>query len=170
MHVPKYLWGDVIPIPTYLVNRLPSRPTLSLLIKKCPHMSISNNLHLKTFGCATFIHVHDHHQSKLNPWVIKIVFIGYSLTRKGYHYYCPQTRKTYVSHDITFFWRYSLVLPNFASRGNPNKACWDTISSHGWPNLSKPSNTWSKPSKTCPSIGSKGRINITIGVTSQCES
>ena len=98
MHIPKYSWGDDILTTTYLINRMPSRPInfetpLSVLSKTYPHVSKSNTLPLRIFGCTTFVHIHDHNRSKLDPRAIKTVFIGYSPTQKGYRCYYPKTKK-----------------------------------------------------------------------------
>ena len=87
MNVPKYLWGDAILAATYLINRLPSRPInfetpLFVLTKSYSQVSTSNALPLKTFGCTTFVHIHDHNRNKHDPRALKIVFIGYSPTQK----------------------------------------------------------------------------------------
>ena len=105
MGVPKYLWGDVVLTATYLVNRLPSRTInfetpLSVLAKHYPHISTSNALPLRNFGCTTFVHIHAHHRNKLDPRGLKTIFIGYSPTQKGYRCYCPQKKKTYISCDV----------------------------------------------------------------------
>lgn len=107
MHVPKSFWGDAILTADYLINRLPSRPLhfrtpYSILCSSYPHIS-SNSLHVKIFGCTSFVHVHPRDRTKLDPRAIKTLFLGYSPTQKGYRFYCPLTKKTYVSRDVTFF-------------------------------------------------------------------
>lgn len=124
-------YGDVISpllissiaLPTWPLN---FETPLSLLIKKYPHMSTSNNLPLKTFWMYNLCSCYDHHYNKLDPRAIKIVFIGYSPTQKGYCYYCPQTRKTYVSRDVTFVEDTPYFFSTLLQGGNPNKTCWDT--------------------------------------------
>ena len=108
MHIPKYLWVDAILTATYLINRMPSHPinfktSLFVLSKTYPHVSKSNTLSLRIFCYTTFVHIHDHNRSKLNHRAIKIVFIGYYPTQKGYQCYCLKTKKIYVSCDVIFF-------------------------------------------------------------------
>ena len=109
MNVPKYLWGDAILTTAFLINHLPSctlifKFPLSMLSHKFPHLNmLTNTLPLKTFSCTAFVHIYSQHQTKLDPQAIKTIFIGYSPTQKGYQCYCPQTNKTFVTRDITFF-------------------------------------------------------------------
>lgn len=42
------------------------------------------------FGCTVFVHMHS--KFKLDPRVIKCVFVGYSPTYKGYKCYGPSTK------------------------------------------------------------------------------
>lgn len=132
MHIPKYLWGDAILTATYLINRMPSRPInfetpLSVLSKTYPHVSKSNTLPLRIFGCTAFVHIHDHNRSKLDPRAIKTVFIGYSPTQKGYRCYCPKTKKTYISCDVTFFENTPYFSPTSLQGEKWDEACcsWD---------------------------------------------
>lgn len=58
--------------------------------------------YLKVFGCSTFIHVYPQERSKLGPMSIKCAFIGYSANKKKYKCYCPTTRTTFETMDVTF--------------------------------------------------------------------
>ena len=107
-NVPKHFWGEVVLIATYLINRMPSRvlkfqtPCQTLLLSY-PDTRIISSLPLKVFGCTTFVHIHQRHQSKLDPKATKCLFLGYSPTKKGYKCYSPITRRFYTSMDVTFF-------------------------------------------------------------------
>ena len=109
MNVPKYLWGDVILTAAFLINRLSSRTLtfkspLSMLSHKFPHLNmLTNALPLKAFGCTAFVHIHSQHRTKLDPRAIKTIFLGYSPTQKGYWCYYPQTKKMFVTREVTFF-------------------------------------------------------------------
>ena len=57
----------------------------------------------KLFGCMAFVHIYDHHHSKLDLKATKCLFLGYPPTQTGYKCYSPITRKFYVNLDVTFF-------------------------------------------------------------------
>jgi len=60
------------------------------------------SLQSRVFGCPAFVHVHSPYRGKLDPRAIKSVFIGYAPNKKGYKCYHPQSRKVYISKDVTF--------------------------------------------------------------------
>ena len=60
------------------------------------------SLQTHVFGCLSFVHVHSPYRGKLDPRAIKCVFIGYAPNKNGYKCYHPQSRKVYVSNDVTF--------------------------------------------------------------------
>ena len=41
--------------------------------------------------------------SKLDPKLLKCIFLGYSRVQKGYRCYCATLRHYFVSTDVTFF-------------------------------------------------------------------
>ncbi|CAL9016784.1 unnamed protein product [Prunus brigantina] len=106
MHVPKRFWGDAICTAVYLINRVPSR----VLRYRTPirtlsrYHSIPSLLHIqpKVFGCVSYVHVHQHSRDKLDPRALKCVFVGYSISQKGYKCYYPPSGKIFVSMDVTF--------------------------------------------------------------------
>lgn len=85
----------------HLINLLPIKglgfkTPFELLYTRVPSYS-----HLKSFGClcyATKPHVTDKFESK----VIKRVFIGYPLGKKGYKILDLYSRKCFYSRDVTF--------------------------------------------------------------------
>ncbi|CAL2226490.1 unnamed protein product [Prunus armeniaca] len=54
------------------------------------------------FGCVAFVHLHKNQHSKLDPYALRCVFVGYATNQKGYRCYHPPTRCTYVTLDVTF--------------------------------------------------------------------
>ena len=58
---------------------------------------------LKVFSCTCFVHNVSSGLDKLSAKAIKCVFLGYSLLQKGYKCYSLQTKKCYMSTNVTFF-------------------------------------------------------------------
>jgi hypothetical protein len=103
MHVPKSFWSQGVLSATYIINRLPIqvlffKSPLEVLQKQSPDVS-----HLKVFGCICFVHIQASNHDKLDPRAAKCIFLGYSLTKKGYKCYkYPHSRKLFISRDVQF--------------------------------------------------------------------
>jgi hypothetical protein len=61
-----------------------------------------NVSHLKVFGCIAYVHVPDEKRSKLDPKVVRCIFIRYSLEQNKYRCFNPSIRKLQVSRDVVF--------------------------------------------------------------------
>jgi len=106
-NVPKYLRGEVVLTAAHLINRMVSRvlklqTPLQSFLKYFLIASVLTDLPLKIFGCTTFVHEHKH-LAKLEPRAIKCVFIGYLPSQKGYKCFDHNTKKMYVTMNVTFF-------------------------------------------------------------------
>lgn len=108
MNVPKYLWGDAILTAYYLINMMPTRVLNYQSPLECFRLiylssRITSNIQLRIFECTVFVHIPDHLRSKLDPRFERCVFLGYTLNKKGYKYFNPQTKKFHVNMDVIFF-------------------------------------------------------------------
>ena len=54
---------------------------------------------LKIFGCLAYAHVNN---GKLEPRLMKCIFLGYKSSVKGYKLWCPKTKKLVISRDVIF--------------------------------------------------------------------
>ena len=93
---------------SYLISHMATcilnfQTPLSAFIQIYPQTKLFTSLPLKTFGCAAFVHVHNHLRSKLHSRVVKFVFLGYSPNKKECKCYDPASKKLFVTFDITFF-------------------------------------------------------------------
>jgi hypothetical protein len=61
-----------------------------------------NILPLKTFGCVCFVQDNRPNVGKLNPRVVKCIFVGYSGTQKGYVCWSFVEKRLFVSMNVTF--------------------------------------------------------------------
>ena len=99
MNVPKAYWGDAVLSAAYLINRMPLKTLGFKSLLEILHGTNSYTIPPKVFGCVCFVH---RSVGKLDPRALKCVFVGYSVTQKGYKCYHPPTRKFFVSMDVTF--------------------------------------------------------------------
>lgn len=78
VNVPKFLLSEAVTTATYLINRMPSR----VLGMKTPYEMIFGKNEFvvppKVFGCTCFVRDHIPSVVKLDPRVVKCIFIGYS--------------------------------------------------------------------------------------------
>ena len=101
-NVPKRFWGDAVVSACYLINRTPTKilsdlSPFEVLNKIKPSLN-----HLRVFGCVCYVLKPGELRNKLEAKSIKGMFIGYSITQKGYKCYDPETRKVMVSRDVKF--------------------------------------------------------------------
>ena len=106
-HTPMNLWGFAIMTAAHLINRLPSQTLgflspIKLLETQYPHVRLTTDLPYKPFGCVAYVRNPTHKQNKWSHKALKGVFLGYSITQKGYKVYHPITKKYMVSKDVVF--------------------------------------------------------------------
>lgn len=119
--MPHHHWTYVVTTAVYLINRMPSK----VLEFKTPLQTFSTFVPLPTiqmlpprvFGCVAFVHLHKNQRTKLDPCVVRCLFLGYGVHQKGYRCYDPITRHIYVTMDITF-----LEFDNFNSSASTNSS------------------------------------------------
>nr|GFC47793.1 hypothetical protein [Tanacetum cinerariifolium] len=99
--LPKTFWAEATCTAAYLINRSPSTA-----IEKKTHMEMwsghpSDYGMLRTFGCVAYSHVQ---QGKLEPRVVKCVFLGYPDGVKGYRLYRldNESPKIVTSKNVVF--------------------------------------------------------------------
>jgi hypothetical protein len=102
MNVPKYLWSEAVMTTAYLINRMSSR---TLGMKSLAELLLGQRefkLPPKVFGCVCFVRDHRPSMRKIDPHVVKCIFVGYFLTQKGYKCWDPIGRKLFVNMDVIF--------------------------------------------------------------------
>ena len=97
----KVFWVEAIEIVVHLINKIPS----SALQFKTPQEKWTGKAvdyqHLKVFGCTTYVQTKT---NKLEPRVVKFIFLGYSKGVKGYKLWIETQGKgkCIISKDVTF--------------------------------------------------------------------
>ncbi len=101
-NLPNYFWAETVATIVYIMNRTPTATVHGMtpeekFTSKKPDVS-----HFRMFSYIAYVHVPDEKRSKLDPKVVKCIFIGYSLKQKGYRCFNPSTRKLQVNKDVVF--------------------------------------------------------------------
>jgi hypothetical protein len=101
--VPSKFWIEVLSTAVYLINRLPSQVlNFDSPYYRLHHKSPSyHDLH--TFGCVCFVHLPSHERHKLSAQYTKCVFLGYSISQKGFVCYNLSCSKFHISRNVVFF-------------------------------------------------------------------
>ncbi|KAL2250061.1 UNVERIFIED_CONTAM: hypothetical protein Sindi_2479800 [Sesamum indicum] len=101
--LPLKFWGNYILAAMYIVNRTPTH----ILGWITPYQALNGHpptyTHLKTFGCLCFATNLNPHKSKFHKRAHKSIFLGYSMTQKGY-----KLNILFTSMDVIF---YELIFP-----------------------------------------------------------
>lgn len=95
-NVPKRFWDFTFETVVYLINRMPSRTTMStspfeLLFKRKPNLSF-----LRVFGCQCYPHLHPYNAHKMDFRSTSCVFLGYSPSHHGYRCIDPSSDQIYL--------------------------------------------------------------------------
>ena len=91
----------------HLINRLYSttirlKSPIEVMENPTPTMRLKNGLIPRVFGCVTYVYTHSMVVDKLSPKAVNAMFVGYSNTQKGYHYYQPSSWKILLTKDVLF--------------------------------------------------------------------
>nr|CAE02229.2 OSJNBb0015C06.7 [Oryza sativa Japonica Group] len=98
-HMNKRFWAEAANTICYLINRSPTIP----ISKKTPidvwFGMPADYSQMRVFGCTAYAHVDN---GKLEPRVIKFLFLGYGSGVKGYKLWNPETNKAFMSRSVVF--------------------------------------------------------------------
>ncbi|KAE8723109.1 Retrovirus-related Pol polyprotein from transposon TNT 1-94 [Hibiscus syriacus] len=100
--LPKFLWAEAINTAAYLINRGPSVPLDGRIPEEAWSKKEINLLHLRVFGCISYVHIDSAERSKLDAKSNKCVFVGYGGDEFGYRFWDYENRKIIRSRDIIF--------------------------------------------------------------------
>lgn len=101
-NVPKRFWDFTFETVVYLINRMPSRTTMStspfeLLFKRKPDLSF-----LCVFGCQCYPHLRPYNAYKMDFWSTSFVFLGYNPSHHGYRCLDPSSDHIYIARHVRF--------------------------------------------------------------------
>ena len=97
----KSFWGEAVCSAAYIRNRVITTATGTTPYERWygKKPDVSN---FRVFGCTAYAHVPDSLRQKLDQKAVKMRFVGYSLTQKGYRLYDENKRKIFIRRDVTF--------------------------------------------------------------------
>ncbi|XP_031258700.1 uncharacterized protein LOC116116789 [Pistacia vera] len=100
-NIPNHLWGYCAQTVVYLINRFPSLVLkgISPFERFFGHPPSLDDI--KVFGCLAYATILTP-KDKLSPRSTPCVFLGYSLTQKGYFLYDLSSHKVFVTRDVLF--------------------------------------------------------------------
>ena len=100
--LPKTFWVDAISTAAYLINRGPSVPLNGELSEEVWTSKEVTLLHLRVFGCVSYVHVDSNDRDKLDPKSRKYFFIGYGSDDFGYRFWDEENRKIIRQRNVIF--------------------------------------------------------------------
>ena len=149
-NIPGQFWGDCVVCAAYLINRMP----LSSIQNVAPYEKLFNQPpsleHLKTFGCLVYFSTSNIHRTKFDPRASPGIFLGYSLTQKGYKVWNLSANKLCVTRDLIFYKKHFPYHLQTHSSPPPiftSASTYDFFSDDDYP----PNSSSQSPSPTIPS-------------------
>lgn len=100
---PKHLWAEAVHKATYIINRTPTASIPGCTPYEKWTGNKPNSAHMRIFGCLAKGYLNKEFRSKLDPKESSFMFIGYSLTQKGYKLLNPTTTKVVITRNVVFF-------------------------------------------------------------------
>ena len=106
-HALKHLWSEALLTAVYLVNRLPFKilsfkSPKDVFLHHYPKVQLGPESPLHIFGCVAYVHQSQPGVGKWSPRALKVAFVGYSNTQKGYKFYDPFSGMINIAISITF--------------------------------------------------------------------
>jgi hypothetical protein len=99
---PLFIWVEAFTTAVYLINRLPS----SSINFETPYFKLHHThpdySSLRIFGSKCFPCTWDTRVNKFDPKTVPCIFVGYSITHKGYKCFHPKSKRFFISRHVVF--------------------------------------------------------------------
>ncbi|KAA0049720.1 Retrovirus-related Pol polyprotein from transposon TNT 1-94 [Cucumis melo var. makuwa] len=104
---PEKFWGEAALTSVYTINRLPSFVLQNISPFERLYGTPPNYSNLKVFCCASFVLLHPHEHTKLEPRACLCCFLGYDTEHKGFRCWDPLSNRLRISRHVTF-WEHTM--------------------------------------------------------------
>jgi hypothetical protein len=98
----KKFWAEAVCTAVMIRNRSPTVAVDNMTPYECFYEKKPDVSHFRVFGCKAYMHVPKENRRKWDSKTKKCIFVGYSITSKGYRLYEPISRKICISRDVLF--------------------------------------------------------------------
>ncbi|KAK2969271.1 hypothetical protein RJ640_021990 [Escallonia rubra] len=111
-----------------------TEPQLSLISQQGVLPATANKT--KALDNPAYVHIHKTQRIKLDPYVVRCIFLGYGNHNKGYRCYDPSIRCLYTTMDVTFLESEMFFSEsNYHSSLQGETVCEDQKVREGWPSF-----------------------------------
>jgi len=97
----KSFWAEAVNTAAYIRNRVTTatagQTPYDRLYGRIPDVS-----HFRVFGCMAYAHIPEVERTTLDKKAVKLRFLGYSDTQKGYTLFDMANRKVVIRRDVAF--------------------------------------------------------------------
>ncbi|GJS14325.1 retrovirus-related pol polyprotein from transposon TNT 1-94 [Tanacetum coccineum] len=100
--LPKMFWEDSVTTVAYLINHGPSVPLGFQILEEEWQGKEVSLVHLRVFGCDSYVKVKDVARDKVDAKSVKCTFIGYGSDEMRYRFWDSKSHKVVRSRDVTF--------------------------------------------------------------------
>lgn len=101
-NLPKSFWAEAVGVAVHVANRSPTTGLVNMTPEEAWYGKKPDLKHLRVFGCKALVHVPKPKRKKWDPRARELIFVGYSLHKKGYRFIDPVSKKLVESRDATF--------------------------------------------------------------------
>ena len=102
LHVLNVFWGEAALTTVYTINHLPFLAFQNVTPFERLYGTPASYSSLHIFGCACFVLLQLHENSKLEPRSRLYCFLGYGIEHKGYRCWDPISQRLRISHYVVF--------------------------------------------------------------------
>ena len=108
--LPNDYWAKAMAIAVHMLNISPTKVMRKITTYEAWFYRAPNVSHLKVFGCIAYGLIDESDQGRMDKKSEKCIFIGYSIERKGYQLYNPETKNLISRRNVAFnescFWNW----------------------------------------------------------------